>query len=116
LGLTINEYLIFPKGYRRKIQNACATITEEINNEQSKLETIYFDKTIDEIVFERIVHDEFIEVQGLYTNGDDYFIKNIIPNFKRQVNDQNQTTIPINLSLPLNEITKYIKIVQKKQR
>ena len=112
----INEYLIYPKGYRREIPNAISVIKEEIHNKQSKIKTIEYDKNEDEIVFEQIVHNEFIEVRGLYANSTEHFINNIIPNFKRQVNDQDQMTIPINLSLPIDEITEYLKVVKKKAK
>ena len=111
----INEYLIYPKDYHRSIPNAHPAIYEEVNS-NNILETVHYDKNEDEIIYERIVHDEFIEVQGLYANSEKYFINNIIPNFKRQVNDQQQITIPINLTLPLEEIKDYIKIVQKKAK
>lgn len=112
----INEFYIYPKGYRRKIPNASPIISEEINNTQTKLETVEYEKEKDEIIYERIVHDEFIETRGLYVDSNEYFINNIIPNFKRQINDQYQMTIPINLSLPLEEINEYIKIIQKKAK
>jgi len=110
----INEYLIYPEGYHRVIPNASQLVTAKITNKQNPIQAIKYDKSKDEIVYEEIIHEEFIERRGLYANSTKFFINNIIPNFKRQVNDQSQMTIPINLSLPLDEIIEYITIVKRK--
>lgn len=112
----INEYLIYPEGYDRAIPNAAPLMVEKITNKQKPLKAIKYDKHKDDIVYEEIVHEAFIERRGLYANSTKFFVNNITPNFKRQVNDQNQMTIPINLSLPLNEIVEYVTIIKMKAK
>ena len=116
----INEYLIYPEGYRREVAGSNFLYNEEILNSKKKKGKKLIDKDTEDkgwqIRYEEIIYDEFIQVQGVYIKNSKYFINNIIPNFSRQVNDQNQITIPINLSLPLEEITEYIRIVQKKAK
>ena len=109
----IDNYLIYPEGYYRDIPGARFIYGEKITNSQKDLELSSTNKN-ENIIIHEAVYDEFIEVQGRYKSTEEYFINNIIPNFKRQVNDQNQVTIPINLSLPLNEISKYLKKVKKR--
>lgn len=115
----INEYLIYPKGYRRNVPGSSFEYEEEVLNSKKEIGTKIIDKDSDggawQIRFEKIIHDEFIQVQGIHVNNDkEYFVNNIIPNFSRQVNDQNQITIPINFSLPIEEIEEYIRKVKEK--
>ena len=80
---------------------------EEITNshkEKTPMESYYkYDLT-----YERTVYAEFIQIQSLATNKQEFTSNNIIPNFKRQVNDQEQMVVPINFSLPIEEIVEYI--------
>jgi hypothetical protein len=112
----VNEYLIYPEGYHRVIPNVPPIVIEKIINKKKPLKSIKYDKHKDDIVYEEIVHEAFIERRGLYANSTKFFVNNITPNFKRQVNDQCQMTIPINLSLPLNEIIEYITIIKVKAK
>lgn len=115
----INEYLIYPKGYKRNAPDSSFEYEEEVLNSKKEIGTRRIDKDSDDggwqIRFEEITHDEFIQVQGIHVNNDkEYIVNNIIPNFSRQVNDQNQITIPINFSLPIEEIEEYIRKVKEK--
>lgn len=114
----INKYLIYPTGYIREVHGANKIYSEEILNlKKQKDKKIIDNKSKDEgwqIRFKEIVHDEFIEVQGINITSQEYFVNNIVPNFNRQVNDQEQMHIPINFSLPIEEIVEYIKAIKKK--
>lgn len=114
----INNYLIYPTGYNRDVPGATYFYKEEItNSKKDKKKTIITDSSAEDglqIRFEEIIHDEFIQVQGTNIKNTEYYVNNIIPNFHRQVNDQNQINIPINFSLPIEEIFEYITKVKKK--
>lgn len=114
----INDYLIYPTGYRRDVPGATYLYNkEEIRNSKKDKKKTVIDENVGDgiqIRFEEIIHDEFIQVQGVNIKKTEYYVNNIIPNFNRQVNDQNQINIPINFSLPLEEIIEYITIVKKK--
>lgn len=114
----INEYLIYPKGYRRNVPGSSFEYEEEVLNSKKEKGTKKIDKDSDDsawqIRFEETIHDEFIQVQGTYIDNNEYFVNNIIPNFNRQVNDQNQINIPINFSLSIEEIEEYIRKVKEK--
>ncbi|PHS56958.1 MAG: hypothetical protein COB17_07930 [Sulfurimonas sp.] len=114
----INYYLIYPTGYQRDVPGVNFLYQEEILNSKNKKNKKIIDQNTDnriwQIRFEEIINDEFIQVQGVHINSDDFFVNNIIPNFKRQVNDQHQIKIPINFSLPLEEILEYITKVKEK--
>lgn len=114
----INNYLIYPTGYIRNVPGATYFYKEEItNSKKDKKKTIITDSSAEDglqIRFEEIIHDEFIQVQGTNIKNTEYYVNNIIPNFHRQVNDQNQINIPINFSLPIEEIFEYITEVKKK--
>ncbi|MCT7507004.1 hypothetical protein [Aliarcobacter cryaerophilus] len=85
---------------------------EEITNshkEKTPMESCYkYDLT-----YERTVYKEFIQIQSLATNKQEFTANNIIPNFKRQVNDQEQMVVPINFSLPIEEIVEYITKIKE---
>jgi len=114
----INNYLIYPTGYHRDVPGADRSYPEEITNSKKKKSKNIIDEKTDngawQIRFEEIIHNEFIQVQEVHINRNKYRINNIIPNFHRQVNDQEQTKISINFSLPLEEIVEYITKVKKK--
>jgi len=114
----INDYLIYPKGYKRKVPGVKYWYQEEITNSKKEKGKKAIDKDTEDkgwqIGFEEIIDDTFIQVQGVYIKNSEYFVNNIIPNFNRQVNNQNQINIPINFSLPLEEIIEYITKVKKK--
>lgn len=114
----INHYLIYPTGYRREIPGVMSIYKEEItNSKKEKNKIILDDSVVDEginIRYEKIIHNEFIQFQGIFANNKDYYINNILPNFSRQVNDQNQIRISINFSLPEDEIIEYIRRIKKK--
>lgn len=114
----INNYLIYPTGYIRDVPGATYFYKEEItNSKKDENKTIIGNEHMKDgmfIRFEEIIHDEFIQVQGTNIKNTEYYVNNIIPNFHRQVNDQNQINIPINFSLPLEEIIEYITKVKKK--
>jgi len=114
----INNYLIYPTGYTRDVPGTTYFYKEKItNSKKDKNKTIITDKNAEDglqIRFEEIIHDEFIQVQGTNIKNTEYYVNNIIPNFHRQVNDQNQINIPINFSLPIEEIFEYITKVKKK--
>lgn len=114
----INKYLIYPTGHYRQISHAISLMQEQINNEKEKLQTVTIENNDSGLRIDRIVHDEFILYQGLYSpttlDTDTYIVDNIIPNFHRQVNDQNQTNISINFALPLDEIVEYITKIKNR--
>ena len=114
----INDYLIYPKGYQRKVDGVKYWYQEEITNSKKAKGKYIIDADMEsdgwQIRFEEIVSDTFIQVQGVHIQDGEYFVNNIIPNFHRQMNDQNQINIPINFSLPLEEITDYIAKVKNK--
>lgn len=114
----INEYLIYPTGYYRKVPGVKSVYKEEVTNSKKDKDKKIIDKNTDngawEIRFEEIIHEEFIQVQEIHIKNEEYYVNNIIPNFSRQINDQNQITIPINFSLPEEEIFEYIRKVKKK--
>jgi hypothetical protein len=114
----INDYLIYPEGYCRDIPHAQEAIEcEEITNKrkQENIEVINNDNADDGLCirYEKVTYKEFIKYQSIYMQNNEYFINNIIPNFKRQVNDQSQLILPINFSLPLNEIVEYITKIKE---
>jgi len=113
--------LIYPTGSIREISGVTQIYYEIIlNSKKDKTYNIVDNSHIDVkehgclIRLEEIVYDEFIKVQRIHVNSEDYMINNVIPNFNRQVNDQDQIKIPINLSLPLEEIISYITKVKEK--
>lgn len=114
----INDYLIYPKGYQREVPGASVLYQEEISNSKKEEKKSIINKTTDggdwQIRFEEIINKEFIQVQGIHINSNEYFVNNIVPNFNRQVNDQNQINIPINFALPLEEIVEYITKIKIK--
>lgn len=113
----VDYYLIYPKGYIRQVADSNSRCVETITNSQKKEKRYVINKDIDDgyqISYEKIIHKEFIQYQGAsYKNGE-FYVNSVIPNFKRQVNDQNQISMVINFSLPENEILEYIKIIKKK--
>lgn len=114
----INDYLIYPTGYTRQIPHADDFFgKEEISNSQKNQGTNIVNPKIDSnfyVGLEKIIHNEFIQYQMKHKDSDKYIVNNIIPNFKRQINDQEQITIPINFSLPRDEIVEYIEKIKKK--
>ncbi len=115
----INDYLVYPTGYKRQIINGKYIFLEEItNSKKEKAEIFVTDENVEDkginIRSGEIIHNEFIQIQRIYRNTETYLANNIIPNFNRQVNDQNQISIAINFSLPENEIVEYITRIKKK--
>lgn len=115
----INYYLIYPKGYLRQIYGGDSTEMEEVTNSKKRpMKKILDDDNIQDnginIRYEKIIHNEFIQYQGVYKNLEKYYINNVLPNFSRQVNDQDQISVAINFSLPENEILEYIRRIKKK--
>ena len=112
----INDYLIYPKGYKRKVPGVKYWYQEEITNLKKEKGKKAIKTDIEDqgwqIRFEEIIDDAFIQVQGINIKDGEYFVNNIIPNFSRQVNDQHQIKIPINFSLPLAEILEYVTKVK----
>lgn len=113
----INDYLIYPEGYCRSIPHSQAIECEEITNKekQEKKQILNNDNADDGLCirYEKVTYKEFIKYQSIHIQNNEYFINNIIPNFKRQVNDQSQPILPINFSLPLNEIVEYITKIKE---
>lgn len=115
----INDYLVYPTGYKRQIINGKYIFLEKItNSKKEKAEIFVTDENVEDkginIRSGEIIHNEFIQIQRIYRNTETYLANNIIPNFNRQVNDQNQISIAINFSLPENEIVEYITRIKKK--
>lgn len=115
----INHYLVYPTGYLRQIPGADSISLEKItNSKKEKKEKLVTDENVEDnginIRSAEIIHDEFIQMQRINRGSEKYSINNIIPNFNRQVNDQNQIRIAINFSLPENEIVEYITRIKKK--
>lgn len=115
----INDYLVYPTGYKRQIFNGKHIFFEEItNSKKEKKEKFITDENVEDkginIRSVEIIHDEFIQIQRIYRNTEKYLANNVIPNFNRQVNDQDQISVAINFSLPENEILEYIRRIKKK--
>jgi hypothetical protein len=115
----INHYLVYPTGYLRQIPGADSISLEKItNSKKEKKEKLVTDENVEDnginIRSAEIIHDEFIQMQRINRGSEKYSVNNIIPNFNRQVNDQNQIRIAINFSLPENEIVEYITRIKKK--
>lgn len=109
----INYYLVYPTGYQRKFPGAPGICADTVTNSKKKKSHSANTDPDKGPVAQTIVHDEFIQIQGVYTDHKTYFVNNIAPNFQRQVNDQNQMNIAINFSLPLEEIQEYIARIHK---
>jgi hypothetical protein len=110
----INDYLVYPTGYKRQISDGKSMFFEEItNSKKEKKEEFVTDENIEDksinIRSAKIINDEFIQIQRIYRDSEKYLVNNI-----RQVNDQNQISIAINFSLPENEIVEYITRIKKK--
>lgn len=114
-----NRIKCFRKKNIRQIINGKYIFLEEItNSKKEKAEIFVTDENVEDkginIRSGEIIHNEFIQIQRIYRNTETYLANNIIPNFNRQVNDQNQISIAINFSLPENEIVEYITRIKKK--
>ncbi|QFR49375.1 hypothetical protein FJR48_06405 [Sulfurimonas lithotrophica] len=116
----INDYLIYPEGYHRKFPCAEKAMGGETitNSHKEECVRVLNDENAEDGIgmrYEQITYKEFIKYQSIFVLNNEYKIdiNNIIPNFKRQVNDQNQPILPINFSLPLDEIVEYITKVKE---
>jgi len=124
--LTDDHKIISNPNYKQKKLNDCLSkkiVHRQLYNEN--LEQVTNSQKVDQtnelnvdlnkgIVFEKKVYKEFIQLQALHPDNKSYSLNNIIPNFKRQVNDQDQIVVPINFSLPLKEIQEYITKLHEK--
>lgn len=116
-----NEYLICTKNFYleyadcNKIKHD--SISKEYINPENGSKNIIVNKEVDSgytFSSKEIKHKEFIHFQRVYYGSDKFSDNYVIPNFKRQMIDQNQTNISINFSFPIEEIKQYIEIIKKK--
>jgi hypothetical protein len=105
----IENYRIYPKGYYRKTVGMSELLGERIENKSDNELGNYDD---DSINASRRVYEGFKVYQGLYSDKKKHFANHILPNFKRQVNDE-PILITLDLSRPIAEIEAYIAHMQK---
>lgn len=105
----IENYRIYPKGYNRKILGMSEALGESFEYELSnELENEHNDG----IQASRKVYDGFKIYQGLFFDKKKHFANHVLPNFKRQVNDE-PILVTLDLSRPTEEIKAYISHMQK---
>ncbi|MFA6137170.1 MAG: hypothetical protein WC667_03705 [Sulfurimonas sp.] len=98
----INKYFIYPDGYKKKIKsNDNYLLIKKILNDTTGNQKFSYKSNQKEAI-------GFTIAQGIYTESKIFDISNITTNFKRQVYDSNQTSVFLNLSLPKQELIKYI--------
>lgn len=81
----INEYLIYPTGYYRKITGASYFYEDKILNSKKYASKFSKDGRSEGLILEEKIYDDFIHIEGLYSNSDKYSVNNIVPNFNSQL-------------------------------
>jgi len=105
----VNNYLLYPEGYVVNYYGADEDYLHEVENKEKKDIGTTFVDGINESIYEGF------HILQEYTNESNktHTINQIIPNFKRKINNSNQIATMLNFSLPEDEIVEYVKHIKR---
>jgi len=105
----VNNYLLYPEGYLVNYYGADEDYLHEVENKEKKDIGTTFVDGINESIYEGF------HILQEYTNeaNKTHGINQIIPNFKRKINNSNQIATMLNFSLPEDEIVEYVKHIKR---
>jgi len=115
-------YMIYDR--KEIVPEGMGEVFKEPNHYESDRElNQYMDKAIEESIKSAYdpsprykdnytVKDGYVTYQASYEDSKEYDINKIFPNFKRPMREFNQTQVAFNMSLPKEEIVKYIEKIK----